>query len=85
MHTAERVARVIVNLARVPRREVAVGTMAKFLIVQSHLAPGLTERQMGRRVHRKHFIDEPAAASRVWWRRRSGSCQTVIACMSTRQ
>ncbi|GAA2724058.1 SDR family oxidoreductase [Actinocorallia aurantiaca] len=46
VYTPERVARAIVNLVRVPRREVVVGPLGRFLVAQSKVLPGLTERMM---------------------------------------
>src|SRR5215218_8815558 len=41
VYSAERVARTIVNLVRLPRREVVVGPMGRNLIMQAKFAPGL--------------------------------------------
>jgi len=46
VYTPERVARTIVNLVRVPRREVVVGSLGRFLVTQSKVLPGLTERML---------------------------------------
>jgi short-subunit dehydrogenase len=64
VYSAERVARTIVDLVRVPRREVIVGPMGRNLVLQSKLAPGLTERLMARQVDRSHlYRTKPAPAS----------------------
>ncbi len=64
VYSAERVARAIVNVVRVPRREVVVGPMGRNLIVQAKLAPGLTERLMAIQVDKTHlYRSRPAAAS----------------------
>jgi NAD(P)-dependent dehydrogenase (short-subunit alcohol dehydrogenase family) len=55
VYSAERVARSIVDLIRVPRREVVVGPMGRNLVMQSKLAPGLTERLMARQVDKTHL------------------------------
>ncbi|MFI6732399.1 SDR family oxidoreductase [Nonomuraea sp. NPDC050451] len=64
VYPAERVARAIVNLVRSPRREVIVGTMGRNLVMQSKLAPGLTERMMAAQVDRAHLSrTEPALST----------------------
>jgi short-subunit dehydrogenase len=64
VYTAERVARTIVNLVRLPRREVVVGPMGRNLLMQSKLAPGLTEKLMAAQVNRMHLSrDHPAPAT----------------------
>jgi short-subunit dehydrogenase len=55
VYTPERVARAIVDLVRVPRREVVVGPMGRNILLQSKLAPGLAERLMAVQVDRTHF------------------------------
>lgn len=55
VYSPERVARVIVDLVRAPRREVVAGPMGRFMVVQARLAPGLAERVMGRQVDRTHL------------------------------
>jgi NAD(P)-dependent dehydrogenase (short-subunit alcohol dehydrogenase family) len=55
VYSAERVARTIVDLIRVPRREVVVGPMGRNLIWQSKITPGLTERMMARQVDKRHL------------------------------
>jgi len=61
VYTAERVARVIVNAARRPRREIMVGTSAHLEGFFHRLLPGPSERMMARHVERDHFQDAPAA------------------------
>jgi short-subunit dehydrogenase len=57
----ERVARAIVNLVRVPRREVIVGPAGRLMLLHSKLAPGLLERMMAVQVDRTHLArHEPA-------------------------
>ncbi|NYE47064.1 NAD(P)-dependent dehydrogenase (short-subunit alcohol dehydrogenase family) [Spinactinospora alkalitolerans] len=62
VYTPESVARAIVDLVRVPRREVVVGP-GRGLVALSKTAPGLAERIMGTQVDRAHLSrKEPAAA-----------------------
>jgi short-subunit dehydrogenase len=64
VYSAERVARTIVDLIRAPRREVVVGPMGRNLIMQSRMAPGLTERMMARQVDKAHlYRTKPAPAT----------------------
>jgi NAD(P)-dependent dehydrogenase (short-subunit alcohol dehydrogenase family) len=64
VYSAERVARTIVDLIRVPRREVVVGPMGRNLVMQSKLAPGLTERMMALQVDKSHlYRNKPAPAA----------------------
>lgn len=63
VYTAERAARVIVNAARRPRREVMVGTSAHIEGFLHRLMPGFSERMMGKQVERDHFQDVPAVPS----------------------
>jgi NAD(P)-dependent dehydrogenase (short-subunit alcohol dehydrogenase family) len=64
VYSAERVARTIVDLIRVPRREVVVGPMGRNLVMQSKLAPGFTERLMARQVDKTHLSrTKPAPAT----------------------
>src|SRR5215203_3390175 len=64
VYSAERVARTIVNLVRLPRREVVVGPMGRNLIMQAKFAPGLTERLMAVQVDRTHlYRTKPASAT----------------------
>jgi NAD(P)-dependent dehydrogenase (short-subunit alcohol dehydrogenase family) len=63
VYAPERVARTIVNLVRLPRREVVVGPMGRALLMQSRLTPGLVERFMAVHVDRTHLShDRPAPA-----------------------
>ena len=64
VYTPERVARTIVNLVRAPRREVVVGPMGRNLVLQSKVAPGLTERIMQMQVDKAHlYRTKPAPAT----------------------
>ncbi len=64
VYSAERVAKTIVNLVRVPRREVIVGPMGRNLVMQAKLAPGLTERLMAIQVDKAHlYRTRPAPAT----------------------
>ena len=64
VYSPERVARTIVNLARVPRREVVVGPMGRFMLLQYKTTPGLVERQMAVQVDKTHLSRErPAPAT----------------------
>jgi short-subunit dehydrogenase len=60
VYPPERVARAIVNLVRVPRREVIVGPAGRVLLLPSKLVPGLVERFLARYVDRAHLACEPA-------------------------
>jgi short-subunit dehydrogenase len=64
VYSAERVARTVVDLVRVPRREVIVGPMGRNLVMQAKLVPGLTERMMAMQVDRTHlYRSRPASAT----------------------
>ena len=64
VYSPERVARTIVDVVRLPRREVVVGPLGHLLVQQSKLAPGLTERFLAFYIDRTHLVrDEPAAPS----------------------
>jgi NAD(P)-dependent dehydrogenase (short-subunit alcohol dehydrogenase family) len=64
VYSPERVAHAVVDLVRVPRRETVVGPAGRSLVMQSRVAPGLTERVMGRQVDRTHLSrEEPAPAT----------------------
>ena len=64
VYSPQRVARTIVDLVRVPRREVVVGPMGRALVLPSRLAPGLVERAMARKVDTTHLSrDESAPAT----------------------
>ncbi|MDB1089854.1 SDR family oxidoreductase [Streptomyces sp. ACA25] len=55
VYAPERVARTIVDLMRVPRREVVVGTAGRALALQYKFAPRLTERALAVQVNRAHL------------------------------
>ncbi|SEG56304.1 Short-chain dehydrogenase [Thermomonospora echinospora] len=61
IYTPERVAHAIVDLVRVPRREVVVGPAGRGLVLQSRFTPGLVERMMARQVDRTHLSRKEAA------------------------
>ncbi|EKX67540.1 SDR family oxidoreductase [Streptomyces ipomoeae] len=61
VYSPERVARVIVDLVRVPRREVVVGPMGRSLVLESRVMPGLVERMMARQADRTHFSRKESA------------------------
>ncbi len=61
VHRPERVARVILNTVRVPRREVMVGIGGKLLSWESRMMPGLLERIAARRVDKKHLSQTESA------------------------
>jgi NAD(P)-dependent dehydrogenase (short-subunit alcohol dehydrogenase family) len=64
VYTPERVARTIVNLVRVPRREVIVGPTGRNLMMQAKLTPGLSERLMALQVDKTHlYRTKPAPAT----------------------
>lgn len=64
VYSAERVAHTIVNLIRVPRREVVAGPAGRGLVIQMKVAPGLTERLMALVVDKSHLDrSTPAAAT----------------------
>lgn len=56
----ERVAAVIVDLARHPRREAFVGGGTALVALTHRVAPALAERMIARAVEREHFRDVPA-------------------------
>ncbi|MEW5726934.1 MAG: SDR family oxidoreductase [Pseudomonadota bacterium] len=60
VYSPERVAALIVELARHPRREAFVGRMAPLLALTHAVAPALAEKMMARTVEREHFRDIPA-------------------------
>ncbi|MFI9585471.1 SDR family oxidoreductase [Streptomyces sp. NPDC052236] len=63
VYSARRVAHAIVDVVRVPRREVVVGPMGRAIALQSRTAPGLLERAAARQVDRAHLSrEEPAPA-----------------------
>ncbi|WP_184816718.1 SDR family oxidoreductase [Actinophytocola algeriensis] len=55
VYPVERVARGIVNLVRLPRREVVVGPMGRNLLMMAKLTPGLTEKLMAVQVNQTHL------------------------------
>lgn len=64
VYTPERVARTILKLVRLPRREVVVGPAGRALAVQAKTAPGAAERMMAVQVERGHLSrSEPAAST----------------------
>ncbi|WP_230886976.1 hypothetical protein [Streptomyces spinoverrucosus] len=63
VYSAERVAHAIVDVVRVPRREVVVGPMGRAIALQSRTTPGLLERAAARQVDRAHLAEEPAPAT----------------------
>ncbi|MBB0243827.1 SDR family oxidoreductase [Streptomyces alkaliphilus] len=64
VYPPERVARAIVNMTRMPRRETVVGPMARQMVMESKMAPGTVESTMGRMFDRKHLSrKEPAPAN----------------------
>jgi short-subunit dehydrogenase len=58
VYSAPHVARTILHLARMPRREVVSGPMGRSLLWQYKIAPGLTERIFARQVDRMHLSRE---------------------------
>jgi NAD(P)-dependent dehydrogenase (short-subunit alcohol dehydrogenase family) len=64
VYTPERVALAIVNVVRVPRREVIVGPLGRNLLVQAKLMPGLVEKMMALQVDKMHLSrNKPAPAT----------------------
>ncbi|WP_031479776.1 SDR family oxidoreductase [Streptomyces bicolor] len=61
VYSPERVARVIVDLARAPRREVVVGPMGRSMVLESRVAPGMTERMMARQADKTHLSRKESA------------------------
>lgn len=59
VYPPERVARAIVNLVRVPRRQVIVGPVGRILLLASRLAPGPTERFLATYADRTQLSREP--------------------------
>jgi short-subunit dehydrogenase len=56
-----RVARIIVNLARMPRREVVAGPSGRLILLPHKVAPGLVERVFARQVDKRHLSRERPA------------------------
>lgn len=64
VYSPQRVARAIVNQARLPRREVVSGPMSRSILWQYKVAPGVTERMFAMQVDRTHLSRErPLAAT----------------------
>jgi short-subunit dehydrogenase len=65
VYTPERVAKTIVDVVRVPRREVIVGPLGRVLTRQFHIAPRVTERLLAFQVDKTHLsLKEPAEETR---------------------
>ncbi|MDP9403929.1 MAG: SDR family oxidoreductase [Actinomycetota bacterium] len=90
VYSPERVARTIVNLVRVPRREMTVGPMARNLAMQAKMTPGLVEKMMALQVDKTHLsrtkpapategnLHEPASGSGSVHGRWNGKRRTAI-------
>jgi short-subunit dehydrogenase len=64
VYTPERVARSIVNVVRVPRREVVVGPLGRMMVLQAKTTPGLVARMMAIQVDKGHLsMTEPGPAT----------------------
>ena len=63
VYKPEMVAEAVVGCLQKPRREVPVGNTRR-MITMRRLAPPLAERIIASKVHKQHFRDEPAPASR---------------------
>lgn len=64
LYTPQRVARTIVNVTRLPRRETLVGPMGRNMFLQSKTMPGTVEKMMATQVDKTHLSRErPAGAS----------------------
>ncbi|MDP9020115.1 MAG: SDR family oxidoreductase [Actinomycetota bacterium] len=61
VYTPERVARTIVDVVRVPRREVVVGTLGRAMVLQAKATPGLVEKLMALQVDRLHLSRRTSA------------------------
>ncbi|GKQ41460.1 SDR family oxidoreductase [Streptomyces sp. A012304] len=61
VYSPERVARTVVDLVRVPRREVVVGPMGRSMVFESRVMPGMVERMMARQVDRTHLSRSESA------------------------
>lgn len=55
VYSPQRVARVIVNAARSPRRELVIGAMGRQLLVQHKVSPGMAEGMMAVQVDKTHL------------------------------
>ncbi len=62
VYSPQQVATTIMNLIRVPRREVAVGNAGRALMAMRTVAPALAERMVARQVDRDHFAERSAPA-----------------------
>lgn len=58
VYSPERVARTIVNCARIPRREVFVGNAARMMFQQYKVMPGTTERMIAAMTDRQHLYQD---------------------------
>ncbi|AGF71252.1 SDR family oxidoreductase [Corynebacterium halotolerans] len=64
VYSVERAARAILGVVRRPRREVVVGPLGRLMLLQSKVAPGLTEKMMAVQVDRTHLSrSRPAGAT----------------------
>lgn len=55
VYSPDRVARVIVNLARSPRNEATIGQQSRMMILQHKVAPAVMERAMATQVNTTHL------------------------------
>ncbi|ONI87947.1 short-chain dehydrogenase [Actinosynnema sp. ALI-1.44] len=62
VYSPERVAKAVVNLVRVPRREIVVGSMGRGLVLQAKWMPGLTEKMMALQTERTHLSRDESAS-----------------------
>jgi short-subunit dehydrogenase len=60
VYDVELAAKLIVDCAEKPRREVFVGSAARMMSIMHRLAPQLAERMYAHQVNQGHFKDEPA-------------------------
>ncbi|WP_142847717.1 SDR family oxidoreductase [Telmatospirillum sp. J64-1] len=61
VYPAQMVADAIVSVARKPKREVFVGSVGRMLALQHGMAPGMTEKMMGKMVEQDHLADQPSS------------------------
>ncbi|WAU83316.1 SDR family oxidoreductase [Streptomyces sp. Qhu-G9] len=61
VHSPERVAKAVVDLARRPRREVVVGPGGRALVRQARVAPAKAERIMARQTDKRHLDHDEEA------------------------
>ncbi len=69
VYSPERVARVVVSVARRPRREVIVGPGGRLLAWQQKLTPGLLEKALAAWIDRTHLLhdeDAPSSAGNLY-------------------